>query len=52
MSILPAHLPEYPMKNLMPKLEEDIRSPGTGLIDGVEPLSGCWELKLHSLQEQ
>ena len=32
--------------------EEDIRSPGAGVVDGYEPSCGCWELNSGPLQEQ
>ena len=31
---------------------EDISYPGSGVIDGYEPLCGCWFLNLGPLQEQ
>lgn len=33
-------------------LEEDLGSPGTGVIDSGEQLCGCWESDPHLLQEQ
>ena len=32
--------------------EEGIRFPGTGVTDGCEPLCGCRESNLGSLEEQ
>jgi hypothetical protein len=32
--------------------EEGIRSSGTGVKDGCEPLCGCWETNLGFLEEQ
>lgn len=34
------------------RLEEDIRSPATGLKGGCEPQCQCWELNPAPLQEQ
>lgn len=30
--------------------EEGVRSPGTGAAGSAEPLCGCWDLNLESLQ--
>jgi hypothetical protein len=34
------------------RLEEDIRGPGTGVVDGCELPCGCWESNLGLLEEQ
>ena len=38
---------QYPQRPV-----EGIGSPGTGVIDGCEPLCGFWELNPDPLQEQ
>ena len=38
---------QYPLRS-----EEGIGYLGTGVTDSYEPLYGCWELNLGSLQEQ
>lgn len=35
-----------------PGLEESVKFPGPGVSDGCELEYRCWELNLHSLQEQ
>jgi hypothetical protein len=34
------------------KTNEDVKSPGTGVIDNYELSCGCWELNLSPLEEQ
>lgn len=34
------------------RLEEDIRSPITGALDGCELTNGCWQSNLCPLQKQ
>lgn len=34
------------------RLEKDIPSPEIRIIDSCEPLYGCWEINLGSVQEQ
>lgn len=53
MGVHPTLMSEYHMCTwCLRKTEVGTGSPGTGLPDGCDPLCGCLELNLDSLEEQ
>lgn len=53
MGVFPECMSVYNMHALCSQRpEEGIEAPGTEILDGCEPLCGCWEMNLASLEEQ
>jgi hypothetical protein len=51
--VLPACMSMYHLQWLeLMEARRELESPGSEVIDGCEPLCGCWESNLDPLEEQ